>query len=325
MLMDVQGCEESGFGICKTSKSTLEEERKEGLMEDKGKGVCADSVREVENRLAQSQELMNSYSQCLQDMKEMLESVLWRHQHCSSTEHDSNKDEGTVEVGLRQCLQHVCEYQRLLVEEGGVECMIGDTISAQTVSFLRSELDSCRKDLCTDKQVFAEKMVEMEELQMTCCLLSHDKEQAEAMWQAAQASETSLLNQLEHLSQKVAILESVGVVGEEEMGVVGEEEMGVVSEKPVGVICEEPEGVVGGESVNLSREELDVNGGSVYEDSLDEEGPGGGSKVYSRSSSEVRSLKLQKFTAYQSLLRGKVRTSHLEVSTVGHLQYTYIL
>lgn len=320
-LMQVRSCEENRLGVCKSSKSTQiwkEEEREEGLVEEEEKWVGDGYARELERRLARSQDILN---QCLKVLKDMLESVLWNHCHTGTAEADNNEgeeEEEKVELGLKRCLLYARESQRLLLEGGGLEDTIRASLSAQT-TFLCSELDLCRKVLCTDEQVFAERLEVVDDLPSTSCMLAQDKEQVESMWEAVQDIKTRLPNQLE--SQKVAMLGRVGVVDEDTVGVVDEETVGVVGKEEVGVVYEEAVGVVGEEAESMTGGELDINSGIVNEDSLEEGGGQGEARdACSLSSSDVRMLKLQKFTATRSLLQGQVQTSHLEV----HIMPLYI-
>lgn len=287
-IVQVQSYEDSEVGVSKTSKSLQMREAEEKGVDEEVKRDGDGRIKGMECQLAHSQVMLESYSQCLKAVKELLEKMLLKLHHCNTTEADK-EDDRVEEVGLRQCIQLLqsCESRTFHAEPGGLDCTTSIVISAQTVSLLRSELEACRKDLCTDEQVFAEKMEEIGELQSACHVLSLEKERAESMWAAAQASEAKLLSQLDQLSQKVTMLERPGVVDDEK----------------VDVICEDVGSIGGGE--------LSACDASLSNDSL--EGGGGGGGEACPSSMDMNVLAIERFAATRSLIHGKVKTSNLEV------------
>ena len=62
----------------------------------------------------------------------------------------------------------------------------------ETIRLLRRELERCQVDLQTDEELFAEKIEELNQLQLAYNQLVREKERLEKMWLASQENEGSL-------------------------------------------------------------------------------------------------------------------------------------
>ena len=313
-------------------------------------GAGGSDLTELQHRLNHASATLDVYSKCFKTVRDILGGMLSTSQQpraAITAERQEEEEEevvdGTEKVWLHRCLKllEACETQ----EAGSTLELDSDTVSSsKAISSLRSELEECRKKLCTHEQVLAEKMEEMSELRSACQLLLKEKERAEAMWLASQSNEAQLMDHLQELEKKVAmfeeddkndaetvlgantrrlgvvtggrgvILNGVGVANRENFG----EDVGVVDERF-------GSGGVGFHGSGKNEEGEGVGDGTLSEDSLEEEeeeeeeekgggdrgGVSGGDGGY--SSEDLRKMELQKFEATRSLLFGKVETSRLEV------------
>lgn len=273
-------------------------------------------LEELEERLNQSQLKLCAYSECLGRVREKLAVV------CGGGEGCEERGVGGGGVGrmgekekreLEECLNLLTSCS----DKGSAEFMGIDPLASrkaeETISLLRSELEQCRVDLCTDEQVFAEKMEEVAELQSTCSVLAREKERAEAMWLAAQESEADLQVQVEQMAKKLVALD-----GGEAGGGAGEEGVARAQDSPVegNVVTTGEMGVAIVKGRSHEAEEENANGSSLEEQQSDVSADslaGGVSMPLLGCVSTSLSLEQQNFEATRSLIKGKVKTSSLEV------------
>lgn len=278
----------SSVGGANTGSEEGEERRceeGEGRGREEGEGTRR-HLEELEDRLNQSQVLLQSYLVCVKSVRGKLTGVLGGGGDMREGEREERGGKLAREEWRKVLEECVC-LLTLCDGEGVLHLDLTSTASDETIALLRLELEQCRADLRTDESAFAEKAEEMADLQYTCEVLAREKGRIEGMWVAAQESEAELQAQVDQLSERLAAL--APPVGGGAVGVAEREAtaMGVVegvAMEGVGVATSSEQGVaeVGGDSLSEGVASI--------------------------------SAEIQRFEVTRSLIRGKVKTGCVEVS-----------